>query len=287
MWGKENPQQNQPASSDNSQQDLTTGFAVDNVADNAAKVMISKQSAKHELDKLVHKYVGQRKTRGFVGDLAAALGNRDSRPRQTYYFDFRDNEGKEYTLRISNHNVNGENAAKDEREISIVIKSRRQPNKFVQGEADIKEYVYFKDCMGGFYCKCFFSVWICNFFCKCLGVLVWRWWGIANPAQVGEFKITLRRFLILNYILSDKCRRTYMCQNLTILLQSIANFFCNIINSGVIVLRAVTLLPSISATIPACEGNFLLGNASTSVVTCCSETICIFLISPTFNKAYP
>ena len=80
VWGKENPQQNQPASSDNSQQDLTTGFAVDNVADNAAKVMISKQSAKHELDKLVHKYVGQRKTRGFIGDLAAALGNRDSRP---------------------------------------------------------------------------------------------------------------------------------------------------------------------------------------------------------------
>jgi len=24
------------------------------------------------------------------------------------------------------------------------------------------------DCMGGFYCKCFFSVWICNFFANVL-----------------------------------------------------------------------------------------------------------------------
>ena len=142
--GLKNPQYNQPASSDKGQQDLTTGFSVDSDADSGAKVMIFNQSAKHELNKIVHKYAGVRNTRGFIGDLAVALGY-NGVAKQTYYFEFKANDGKKFTLRISNHNVNGENAEADEKEISIVIKSRRQPNRFVEGEADITEYVYFKE----------------------------------------------------------------------------------------------------------------------------------------------
>lgn len=80
---KEKPQHNQPASSDKSQQDLTTGSSVDNDAERGAKVVIFKRSAKHELNNLIHKYVGQRKTRGFISDLAIALGDRSNRPKQT------------------------------------------------------------------------------------------------------------------------------------------------------------------------------------------------------------
>ena len=138
------PQQNQSASSQTGQ-DLTTGYSIDNDAETSAKVVISNQGAKHELNNIIHKYAGQRKTRGFISDLARALGYRSNEPRQTYYFEFTDKQGNPYTLRISNHNVNGENIVDNEKEISIVIKSRRQPNKFIAGNADVREYVYFKE----------------------------------------------------------------------------------------------------------------------------------------------
>lgn len=136
-------QQNQSASSQKKGQDLTTGSSIDFDALYATKVTINPYAAKHELNNLIHKYAGQRKTRGFIGDLARALG--DGTPKQTHYFDFIDKAGNEYTLRISNHNVNTENVNDNEKEISIVIKSRRQPNKFIPGNAEVKEYVYFKE----------------------------------------------------------------------------------------------------------------------------------------------
>ena len=80
---KEKTHHAQPASSDDGRQDLTTGSSVENDAKNIAKVTISKQSAKHELNKLVHKYVGQRKTRGVISDLDIALGYRSDKPKQT------------------------------------------------------------------------------------------------------------------------------------------------------------------------------------------------------------
>lgn len=138
------PQPNQSASSHNGQ-DLTTGSSIDNGAVTDAKVVISNEGAKHELNNIIHKYAGVRKTRGFISDLAKALGDRNEKPKQTYYFEFKDKAGNAYTLRISNHNVNGENIGENEKEISIVIKSRRQPNNFVSDNADIKEYVYFKE----------------------------------------------------------------------------------------------------------------------------------------------
>ena len=136
-------QQNQSASSQKKGQDLTTGSSIDFDALDATKVTINPYAAKHELNNLIHKYAGQLKTRGFIGDLARALG--DGTPKQTHYFDFIDKAGNEYTLRISNHNVNTENVNDNEKEISIVIKSRRQPNKFIPGNAEVKEYVYFKE----------------------------------------------------------------------------------------------------------------------------------------------
>ena len=142
---KEKPQQNQSASSQKDGQDLTTGYSIDNDAETATKVTINPYGAKHELNKLIHKYAGQRKTRGFISDLASALGDMSSAPKQTYYFEFRDKSGNPYTLRISNHNVNANNVNEDEKEISIVVKSRRQPNKFIPGTAEVKEYVYFKE----------------------------------------------------------------------------------------------------------------------------------------------
>ncbi len=140
---KEKPQQNQSASSQENGQDLTTGSSIDIDAESTAKVTINPYGAKYELNNLVHKYAGQRKTRGFISDLASALGDRAS--KQTYYFEFKDKAGNVYTLRISNHNVNANNADENEKEISIVIKSRRQPNKFIPSNAYIKEYVYFKE----------------------------------------------------------------------------------------------------------------------------------------------
>lgn len=114
------PQQNQSASSQENGQDLTTGSSIDIDAVSSAKVTINPYGAKQELNILVHKYMGQRKTRGFIGDLASALGDRTT--KQTYYFEFKDKAGNTYTLRISNHNVNANNADENEKEISIVIK---------------------------------------------------------------------------------------------------------------------------------------------------------------------
>lgn len=50
------PQQSQSASSEKIQQDLTTGSSIDTDAVDVAKVVISREGAKHELNKLVHKY---------------------------------------------------------------------------------------------------------------------------------------------------------------------------------------------------------------------------------------
>lgn len=144
--GKKNPQPRQSASSPKGQ-DLTTGFSTGTDADAGAKVRIydegNKLSAKHELTNVAHKYVGRTSSRGFISDLAAALGYRGE-PRQSYYFTIKADDGSIVDLRVSNHNVNAGNATG--KEVSIVIKSRRQPNKFRTSEtADVVEYVYFKE----------------------------------------------------------------------------------------------------------------------------------------------
>lgn len=75
--------QNQPASSDKGQQDLTTGSTVDNDAKSGAKILISKESVKLELDKVAKKYAGVRKTKGFLSDLVYALGDRSEKKKRS------------------------------------------------------------------------------------------------------------------------------------------------------------------------------------------------------------
>lgn len=56
-WGNiKKPQHNQSASSDIDQQDLTTGSSIDNDAATDAKIRISNDGAKHELNNLIHKF---------------------------------------------------------------------------------------------------------------------------------------------------------------------------------------------------------------------------------------
>lgn len=141
---KKKSQEGQPASSDKGRQDLTTGSSVDSDAITSTKVTIIRSSAKHELNNLQWKYSDRSITRGFLSDLAKALGYRGE-VKQSYYFDFVAEDGTPYTLRLSNHIVNTENIHDDISEISIVIKSRRKPNNFYPSEKNVVEYVYFKE----------------------------------------------------------------------------------------------------------------------------------------------
>lgn len=170
--GKKNPQPRQSASSPKGQ-DLTTGFSTGTDADAGAKVRIydegNKLSAKHELTNVAHKYVGRTSSRGFISDLAAALGYRGE-PRQSYYFTIKADDGSIVDLRVSNHNVNAGNATG--KEVSIVIKSRRQPNKFRTSEtAEVVEYVYFKEDIA-----------------KNTQTLGWIAQDIADMLSTGEYK---------------------------------------------------------------------------------------------------
>ena len=141
------PQQHQSASSHKGQ-DLTTSSATDIETVSGANIRIfsegEKLSAKNELNKLIHKYVGKKSTHGFLTDISVALGERNVNNSPSHYFDIKSNNGDVVTLRISNHNVNSEYA--DGREISIVVKSNRQSNRFRDAVgADVTEYVYFKE----------------------------------------------------------------------------------------------------------------------------------------------
>ena len=128
---------------DDKRQDLTT--MIRSTSSDGAKVSISKENAKENLKKLKKQYFGEKRSKGFIASLSIALGMPEGQHKQSFYFEFMDSSGNSYTLRISNHNVNSDNIGKDEKEISIVIKSRRQPNNFIAGNTNIKEFVYFKE----------------------------------------------------------------------------------------------------------------------------------------------
>lgn len=132
--GKKKSPQDEP-------QDLTT--VIVSSRSDGTKIYQSIETAKNKLEKLSQQYKGIKRTRGFLSDLNAALGNAESGKESHYFTIVKD--GKEIIIRTSNHNVNGENADPDSTMISVVIKSRRAPNSFHDGKADIKEYVYFKE----------------------------------------------------------------------------------------------------------------------------------------------
>jgi hypothetical protein len=124
-------------------QDLTT--TIHSTSSDGAKVTISKDNAKSNLYRLAGQFVGVKSTKGLLAALSKALGLPDGEHKQSFYFEFADKAGNEYMLRISNHNVNVENSDGRVPEISIVIKSKRQPNRFHASDAQVQEYVYFKE----------------------------------------------------------------------------------------------------------------------------------------------
>ncbi len=131
-------------SSGNERQDLTTTIL--SKLDDGTKVSISKETAKRNLEEVGRRFGGQRSTKNFIAALSQALGLPDGQHRQSFYFDFQNNEGSGLTLRLSNHNVNADNISGDRQEISIVIKSRRHPNRFFASQdANVTEYVYFRE----------------------------------------------------------------------------------------------------------------------------------------------
>lgn len=101
-------------------QDLTT--TIRSTMANGTKVGISIEEAKKNLSKIKKDFAGIKSTRGFIGAVTMALGYPKGVHQQSFYFELHTPTGTPYTLRISNHNVNSRYA--DEREISIVVKSK-------------------------------------------------------------------------------------------------------------------------------------------------------------------
>ena len=123
-------------------QDLTTIIVSSKNAD--AKIRISKEAAKNNLDNLSETYLNTQNTRGFLGDLKRALGETKTQG-QSSYFDFNTNNG-EVTLRISNHNANAENVKGERDVISVIIKSERTKNNYKDAEGvNLTEFAYFKE----------------------------------------------------------------------------------------------------------------------------------------------
>ena len=113
---------------------------------NGAKLQYPVESAKSELDKLASEFQGVRTTKGFIAGISQALGSPEGLHRQSFYYELARGENVVLTLRLSNHNANADNHDGKTPEISIVIKSRRQPNRFHGSEStDVTEYVYFKE----------------------------------------------------------------------------------------------------------------------------------------------
>lgn len=148
LFGEQTENRREQTASSRNGQDLTTGSTSVPDGDSGAKLVISnKRAVKKELEFVNSKYIGERSARGFLSDINKALGTGQTRTKgQTHYYIFESEIGEQYTLRISNHNVNAANHDGKTPEISIVIKSRRQPNRFFGSEeADVTEYVYFKE----------------------------------------------------------------------------------------------------------------------------------------------
>ncbi len=129
--------------SDVNRQDLTTSSS--SQVNDRTKVKINPDNAKESLKKLAEKYQGKTNSRGFLTDLNIALGLTEIDAPSNYYSLELPN-GDEATIRISNHNADAENADIGEKEVSIVIKSRRSRNTFNPKDGvDLTEYVYFKE----------------------------------------------------------------------------------------------------------------------------------------------
>lgn len=112
--------------------------------EHAAKVQQKREKAKEALANVAKTYKNTTDSKGFISDLSNSLGlTRGS--TGSGYGSFETPNGKVFTIRVSNHNINAANVG-DEPVESIVIKTKRSPNRFHAEEGKFaNEYVYFKE----------------------------------------------------------------------------------------------------------------------------------------------
>lgn len=112
--------------------------------EHAAKVQQKREKAKEALANVAKTYNNTTDSKGFISDLSNSLGlTRGS--TGSGYGSFETPNGKVFTIRVSNHNINAANVG-DEPVESIVIKTKRSPNRFHAEDGKFaNEYVYFKE----------------------------------------------------------------------------------------------------------------------------------------------
>lgn len=112
--------------------------------EHAAKVQQKREKAKEALVNVAKTYKNTTDSKGFISDLSNSLGlTRGS--TGSGYGSFETPNGKVFTIRVSNHNINAANVG-DEPVESIVIKTKRSPNRFHAEDGKFaNEYVYFKE----------------------------------------------------------------------------------------------------------------------------------------------
>ena len=112
--------------------------------EHAAKVQQKREKAKEALENVAKTYKNTTDSKGFISDLSNSLGLTRGRTGSGYGL-FETPDGKIFTIRVSNHNINAGNVG-DEPVESIVIKTKRSPNRFHAEEGKFaNEYVYFKE----------------------------------------------------------------------------------------------------------------------------------------------
>ena len=112
--------------------------------EHAAKVQQKREKAKEALANVAKTYKNTTDSKGFISDLSNSLGLTRG-CTGSGYGSFETPNGKVFTIRVSNHNINAANVG-DETVESIVIKTKRSPNRFHAEDGKFaNEYVYFKE----------------------------------------------------------------------------------------------------------------------------------------------
>lgn len=112
--------------------------------EHAAKVQQKREKAKEALVNVAETYKNTTDSKGFISDLSNSLGLTRGKTGSGYG-SFETPDGRVFTIRVSNHNINAANVG-DEPVESIVIKTKRSPNRFHAEEGKFaNEYVYFKE----------------------------------------------------------------------------------------------------------------------------------------------
>ena len=112
--------------------------------EHAAKIRQKRKKAKEALLNVTETYKITTDSKGFISDLSNSLGLTRGKTGSGYG-SFETSDGKLFTIRVSNHNINAANVG-DEPVESIVIKTKRSPNRFhAEEEKFANEYVYFKE----------------------------------------------------------------------------------------------------------------------------------------------